>query len=598
MDGVILVTNQNVNQYNNDDIKSDALKVLMENPIFAYYYDLEKGEKRIRIFTDDILQESYKELMESVDYKDALRNYIKWYVHPDDAKKIEELAIDVPIYELMKESKNITVYYRHKYSVGYLYNKISVHRLVGEDGSLKKVFLLCQEADEEIREELGKIEARKQYSKVLSAVAREYSSLYYVDLKRGIHTVFTVSDRIEGMFGDYFFKTNYEAAVSAYIASAVAEKDKAFLTKVLDREYLIRQTKIREYFTEVYLNNDGKYCEMKCVRVPAPDGGYDMVMGFAVKDEQIRAEAENKRKMMNQLSLLDGLSQEYSSVWTIKPNDRSYSLVRYQDENDVDEYISTGKSSVNYDAGMNKYIEQSVFEEDIARVKNATQFDVVMDALEKKKTYSVSYRHKHYDGEICYYQMCFGVAQVEGGERQIVLAFRNVEEMIHDEIEARNRLASSIEQRDTDGLTGLNNRQCFERRLMDFAHMGAKTISCVYMDVDGLHVLNEKKGHQAGDDVLRMVSKELSTLWRKENIFRVGGDEFVIILPDVESEITLSRIDILRADIEKEGYHVSIGFSITNGNQIDMAKAISEAETYMYKEKTRYYEMIGQPLNK
>ena len=95
-----------------------------------------------------------------------------------------------------------------------------------------------------------------------------------------------------------------------------------------------------------------------------------------------------------------------------------------------------------------------------------------------------------------------------------------------------------------------------------------------------------------------MVSKELSTLWRKENIFRVGGDEFVIILPDVESEITLSRIDILRADIEKEGYHVSIGFSIANGNQIDMAKAISEAETYMYKEKTRYYEMIGQPLNK
>ena len=52
MDGVILVTNQNVNQYNNDDIKSDALKILMENPIFAYYYDLEKGEKRIRIALD------------------------------------------------------------------------------------------------------------------------------------------------------------------------------------------------------------------------------------------------------------------------------------------------------------------------------------------------------------------------------------------------------------------------------------------------------------------------------------------------------------------------------------------------------------------
>ena len=142
---------------------------------------------------------------------------------------------------------------------------------------------------------------------------------------------------------------------------------------------------------------------------------------------------------------------------------------------------------------------------------------------------------------------------------------------------------------ETDVLTGAKNRNRFERRRDDYARLCRSNVVCVYVDVNGLHELNNNRGHKAGDNMLRAVPSALTACFGVEHTYRLGGDEFVTYRLDVPEARVREDMARITAALQAEGYHISVGVSSAGAEALDMAALTAEAEAEMYRDKHEFY---------
>ena len=147
----------------------------------------------------------------------------------------------------------------------------------------------------------------------------------------------------------------------------------------------------------------------------------------------------------------------------------------------------------------------------------------------------------------------------------------------------------------TDLLTGVKNRNHFENCLQAYPEKCASNLICVYADVNGLHEMNNTKGHPAGDGMLRAVAEAMRRHFGEEHTYRVGGDEFVAFRTDGQPEALLVEIYRLKQSLDEKGYHVSFGTAVREKAQgeIDMRALVNEAEINMFAAKRLYYRESG-----
>lgn len=147
-----------------------------------------------------------------------------------------------------------------------------------------------------------------------------------------------------------------------------------------------------------------------------------------------------------------------------------------------------------------------------------------------------------------------------------------------------------------DALTGLRNRNSYENKLDHYASAQNGPLVCAYADANGLHQLNNSKGHEAGDEMLREIARELLQYFEQEHAYRVGGDEFVAFCQGDSVENTAKELDRMRERLLSKGYHVSFGVSQVS-KRPEGARGIRalvrDAEKEMYLQKSAYYELAG-----
>lgn len=114
---------------------------------------------------------------------------------------------------------------------------------------------------------------------------------------------------------------------------------------------------------------------------------------------------------------------------------------------------------------------------------------------------------------------------------------------------------------ENDQTTGLRNRNAFEREQNDIPGRCRRTLSCVYMDINGLHELNNAMGHQAGDIMLREVADELKKQFGDELTYRMGGDEYVAFAPDLSEDRLHEKVRTFSLAIEQKDYHAALGWA-------------------------------------
>ena len=145
------------------------------------------------------------------------------------------------------------------------------------------------------------------------------------------------------------------------------------------------------------------------------------------------------------------------------------------------------------------------------------------------------------------------------------------------------------EQSEKDSLTGLKNRNRYELDLKKLLRSGYHSLVCIYIDVNGLHDLNNTRGHDAGDRMLQMVAAQLRTRFGERYVYRIGGDEFLVFLPDIREETVKELCSEMTAAMEEQGLHVSVGIHWGKGD-VSITDLIKEAEQKMYTDKRKFYE--------
>lgn len=146
---------------------------------------------------------------------------------------------------------------------------------------------------------------------------------------------------------------------------------------------------------------------------------------------------------------------------------------------------------------------------------------------------------------------------------------------------------------DHDVLTGVKNRNCFEKNLASMEKTKINNLFFIYADVNELHELNNSQGHKAGDIMLQTVADGLKQSFTEEKTYRIGGDEFVAYTKDMNRAELEKTILELGKTLVMKGYHVSFGIAGTDEPHSTMNDVLVNAEKRMYDAKRRYYEEKG-----
>ena len=143
----------------------------------------------------------------------------------------------------------------------------------------------------------------------------------------------------------------------------------------------------------------------------------------------------------------------------------------------------------------------------------------------------------------------------------------------------------------TDQVTGLFNRSAYEKYLNESElHTFSHTV-CVYIDVNGLHELNNKHGHEAGDQMLRAVAASLDEQFRSKRLYRIGGDEFVVFPESADPTICEARMQVVCASLAAQGYSISYGLAAQEMTE-GLRDLVREADEKMLEQKRTYYTSI------
>lgn len=422
---------------------------------------------------------------------------------------------------------------------------------------------------------------------ILSMIKSDYIYIMYVDLDTGMASLYDM-DSNELCLENDEERLNYDILVRTFVEEEVIEAERELMLLALSRDYVKWNVRKKEIVNRTYLNKDGKYCEMKCIRLAGENDDNQVAIGFSIKDEEIRKQMDYTKRKNFQISLMDGLSKEYHSVWLIH-QDRSMELYRSSGNTPDIKALKLGLETQDYSLALPLYVKNFVAPRDRTKILFECTFYRLLRTIPKDGVLPVTYSRLHDDGHESYYQVCFSRAKGINGETSIVMAFRDVDAMINEQRDAREKFLNIVKERDMDGLTAMNNRLCYERKLTEYAELDNESVTCIYIDVDGLHELNNTKGHDAGDRMLIFVAENIQKEWGTDNTFRIGGDEFVIFDFDQSEEDTHERIEKFRKIITDEGYRVSMGSSTARLDGLDMRSFIKSAEDKMYAEKRSHY---------
>lgn len=142
-----------------------------------------------------------------------------------------------------------------------------------------------------------------------------------------------------------------------------------------------------------------------------------------------------------------------------------------------------------------------------------------------------------------------------------------------------------------DYLTGVYNRTYYEEKIKEIDIRINLPLSAVYADINGLKLANDAFGHKTGDDLLRQTAIVLKKGFGEDAfIVRMGGDEFLVLLPNVTGKETEKLIQQVKEDASKVVVNtielsISFGWEIKDSEDEDLNDVLRKAENYMYRKK-------------
>ncbi|HPH97927.1 MAG TPA: sensor domain-containing diguanylate cyclase [Anaerolineaceae bacterium] len=310
--------------------------------------------------------------------------------------------------------------------------------------------------------------------------------------------------------------------------------------------------------------------------------------------EDLRLELEQLRQKVAEMEALEAERQE--AVNALRESEEKYRILLDESSDPIFAFYPDGQYRyVNraFADGVGRRLEEiihkkiwDVFPKDEADKRYA----VVKWVFENAQSKVIEVRVPRPDGDRYY----ITTAKPVLGERGEVLSVI----CISKEITERKQMEQKLLLFSThDILTGLYNRNYYELELERLQREGQFPISIVIADVDQLKSINDRWGHAAGDEVIRLAADSLRHAFRAEDVVaRIGGDEFAVLLMGTSEAVAVERVLNLRSrldEFKEKRLQMSIG--LTTGEEgCSLVEVMRQADDRMYQEKDRHRREAAQ----
>ena len=437
-----------------DETRADAIRLhrqLAEQSAFTSYF-LEPYLSAYYIGFDDLSCQVYKRTKELAEAYPIITNYLESvteYINQDVAPEYREEFLNLiqpgTMKRLLAEQPEFS--YTFKSISGVAARTIQFQVIRGADEN--HAAFGFRDIDDEVKKREEQERQLRENFDIIEILASEYSSVYYIDLTTDGLTPYTMNESTESAFGQIFrSEISYSKAYRLYVDKLVLSEDRDMMLNAGSLRNIMKELSDKKTFITTYRDAEGRYCEMKFVKVGNEDDKpLAVALGFADKDEELREKQEAEIIRRRNTDIIEILASEYTSVYYIDLVTDDLDPYTMNEETES-EFGKIFRSGIKYSDAYRMYVNTLVHEEDQGRMLKAGSIYNILKELHDKKTFLTTYRNA--EGRYC--EMKFvKVGDAENPEA-VALGFADKDEELREEMQRRD-----IAARDAAVIAGLSD---------------------------------------------------------------------------------------------------------------------------------------------
>jgi len=459
----------------------------------------------------------------------------------------------------------------------------------------KKYFI---EYVEDITDIKSALVDKKNNLEVISALSSDYLNVYLIDKASASARIIKLDGYVTvGMDKNSDKVYDYTTAALAYINNRVYSEDINKVKEEISFDRIISELQEKDIYQGVYrVLDEGeiKYYQYKYIKIGNSD---NIVTGFSNVDDIVKKDIRHKDEIKKkneeliqtrhdrdaQFEVLKSMSEIYYSMHYIDLLNNT--TVEYSSSEVLRPYVNrtTDASAQLYDA-----MKHRVTGEQVENILEFVNLDTLPERLKKKKIISRDFLN------IDNIWLRASFIKIESDSKGYPLGVIYTTQVVDEE---RRREEELLFKSYTDVLTRCQNRRAFERDVEKYRNTGLpKDFYCIILDVNRLKYVNDTKGHAAGDElILEAVACMQQCFGQYGKVYRVGGDEFAVVLSVKQKEMENIIEDFDQVVASGKGERLqdfSVAYGIACSNEFEDAnldKLLEIADSRMYENKNHFY---------
>ena len=536
------VSNENTKRKNQDESLEEQLMVfntLARHFKNVYWVDLEKKAAKILKLDADYVDVPGKEDHREFSFEAVVDHWINTVVCQEDREKLSSIITAENIKKTFETQDELVGNYRSLVNGEICHYQYSFGK-ADEDGT--KAVAGFQNIDDIIKEHQQAEKARREKEAahqkeveeqlaIINALSQGFRNVFVANLNEGTARAIRLADSynvkaVRDVAGHAF---GFDAVVDRWVRETVHPDDKERIKKTLNVENIRQVFSTQDKYVGVYRNiEDGvqHYYQYDFRRVGDTD---IVVVGFQIVDSIIEEQERIKkrersleearlREEREHTEVVNSLSAIYSTIFRADIVTHEYEVLT-----SVPLMAQVAQRKGNFDDVKDMIIESFMEPEFRQPMREFLDVDTLAHRLEKVNTVAADYKAP--TGQWMQARFIVKRRDEDGKAVEALYVARDVTE---EKLMRR--------QAEYDSMTGVLNRGAFDQ-IINLMEKDKRDFALVIVDVDNFKNINDTCGHATGDSVLKRVSKLLVEGFRSiDRVYRIGGDEFAVVMMDVTSK--------------------------------------------------------------
>ena len=563
----------------------------------------------IVVYVVDPVTDAYREFAATENYVDSfdqakaganffktVRDVAKSFNHPDDLKRFLSAFTKKRIFSEIKKNGIFTLVYRLMMNGGPRYVRMTAATVEEKEG--QRLIVGLNDIDHQYRRKLREEELSRQkdiLGQITTSLAEQYDTLYYIDIADNHYVEISATEDYKKLnvptTGNDFFAISRRT-----IAHYVHPEDRKKATSLHYKDVMLSNLKNRPSFSSSWrLVIDGKIRHIRHTEIMSQDRKHIIVCIKNI-DAEVEAEIalkEDRKKSVTFTQIAERLADHYDVIYYIDVN--NFSFLEFYANKSIGESLIY-KEQKDFFTACKVNAEVILYPDDRERILLFLDRDNLITQLEKRRILTEDYRMV-IDGKVHFARMS---VTYSSDHSHFIICVENRDEEIRKEKERLEELTLANEMARRDELTHVRNKTAYNemaKELQNEIQSGAEPFAIAFCDINDLKTINDTEGHTAGDNYIKDACALICRTFPHSPVYRIGGDEFAVLLQNRDYEERKTLLAALRKQAEEnvrlgEGAIVASGMAdYIKGKDKSLEDVFNRADTQMYENKTHLKEL-------